>query len=378
MDASVNRIPPSKDERTLTIALRQSGDTRSSVEISLQELNMLVKTAGAVTVGTRIVSRDAIHPSYIVGKGFLDEIKGIISEYDIKLIVFDLNNIRPAQVRNLEEALKCRIVGRTEIILDIFARRARSSEAKIQVELAQLNYILPRLKGLGGVLSRLGGGIGTRGPGEKMLETDRRHVIRRITTLKKKLEKIHAHRERTRSSRKNEVLGAVVGYTNAGKSTLINLLAKDDLFVENRLFATLDSYTRKVFIEEGKQVLLSDTVGFIRNLPSHLIESFRSTLDEIQNADFILHVVELTSPDIETNISTVEQELNNLESFDKPVILFFNKTDLLGEEGNTGLRFRFPEAIFGSARTGDGIDQLKEALGDTWERMQRRQALIHN
>ncbi len=379
MDASVNRIPPSKDERALILALKLDGTSRSAVEFSLEELNMLIKTAGAVTVESRIVSREQIHPSYIVGKGFLGEIKDLISEKDIKLIVFDLNNIRPAQVRNLEEALKCRIVGRTEIILDIFARRARSSEAKIQVELAQLNYILPRLKGLGGVLSRLGGGIGTRGPGEKMLETDRRHIIRRITSLKNKLEKIHAHRERTRSFRKKEVLGAVVGYTNAGKSTLINSLAKDDLFVEDRLFATLDSYTRKVFIEQGKQVLLTDTVGFIRNLPSHLIESFRSTLDEIQNADFILHVVDLTSPDIETNIQTVERELNSLGSFDKPTILFFNKIDLLkGDTGNYSLQLRYPGALFGSAVTGYGIDLLKVRLKEIHDQLQYRQVLIQN
>ncbi|HRZ27084.1 MAG TPA: GTPase HflX, partial [Spirochaetota bacterium] len=194
MDASVNRIRSSKDERAYLLGVRIRGDSIGPVEYSLEELGMLVKTAGAVPVGRRIITRDSIDPSYIVGRGFVDELRRLISELDLKLIVFDLNSIRPAQVRNLEDALKCRVIGRTEIILDIFARRARSSESKIQVELAQLHYILPRLKGLGGVLSRLGGGIGTRGPGEKMLETDRRHVLRRIHSLDEKLEKIRQHR----------------------------------------------------------------------------------------------------------------------------------------------------------------------------------------
>ena len=197
------------------------------------------------------VRRDSIDPAFIIGKGYVEKFRTMISELNLKLIVFDLNNIKPAQIRNLEEELKCRVVGRNEIILDIFARRARSAESKIQVELAQLRYILPRLKGLGGVLSRLGGGIGTRGPGETMLETDRRHILRRIDTLSSKLKHYREHRKRTRTARSGMLSGAVVGYTNAGKSTLINLLARDDLFVENRLFATLDSYTRSVYICSG-------------------------------------------------------------------------------------------------------------------------------
>ena len=299
MDASVNRIPTSKDERAFLIAVKMRDSTSDAIEHSLNELTMLVSTAGGIVVNKRIVKRDKIDATYIIGKGFVEKIKLIIKENDIKILVFDLNSIRPAQVRNLEETLKCRVIGRTEVILDIFARRARSAESKIQVELAQLRYILPRLKGLGGVLSRLGGGIGTRGPGEKMLETDRRHILRRITTLSRKLDKIKKHRARSRKSRSKEFIGAVIGYTNAGKSSLINVLAKDDLFVENKLFATLESYTRTVYLARSKKVLLSDTVGFIRNLPANLIESFNSTLEEIHDANFILHVVELTSEDIE-------------------------------------------------------------------------------
>lgn len=363
MDASVNRIPSSQDERALLLAVRLRGEDPEAVQFSLEELALLVETAGAIAVDSRIVNRDKIDASYIIGRGFLKELREMISDKNLKLIVFDMNNIRPAQVRNLEEELKCRVVGRTEIILDIFARRARSAESKIQVELAQLRYILPRLKGLGGVLSRLGGGIGTRGPGEKMLETDRRHVLRRIHTLSKKLDRVVSHRQRTRSARKSELVGAVVGYTNAGKSTLINLLARDDLFVENRLFATLDSYTRRVYLNKEKVVLLTDTVGFIRNLPAHLIDSFRSTLEEIKHADFLLHVVDLNSHDIETAIVTVENEIERQDSLDKPVILFFNKADAcLDKSVINRARSRYPEAVIGSAHTGEGIEELKEIM----------------
>jgi len=363
MDASVNRITSSKDERSLLIAVRMQKTTKAAVEYSLEELKLLVKTAGGVIVDSMTVNRERIDPAYIIGKGYIPKIQEIIKEKKLKLIVFDMNNIRPAQIRNLEDVLKCRVVGRNEVILDIFARRARSAEAKIQVELAQLKYILPRLKGLGGVLSRLGGGIGTRGPGEKMLETDRRHILRRITSLKQKLEKHQAHRARTRSSRRSEYLGAVVGYTNAGKSTFINLLARDDLFVENRLFATLDSYTREVYLAEGEKTLLTDTVGFIRNLPANLIESFRSTLEDIQNADYIIHVVEITALDMEVNMATVDQELNELDCYKKPTILFFNKADLLADDARLNLvALQWPDAVIGSAREGTGIDELKARI----------------
>ena len=222
MDASVNRIPSSKDERALIFGIRIRGAGNEYLENSLDELGLLVKTAGAIVAYKHIVNRDKIDASFIVGKGYLDEMTRMIADLNIRLVVFDLNTIRPAQIRNLEDRLKCRVVGRTEIIMDIFARRARSAEAKIQVELAQLKYILPRLKGLGGVLSRLGGGIGTRGPGEKMLETDRRHVLRRISTLDQKLKRVKKTPGHRPKSRRSELIGAVVGYTNAGKSTLIN------------------------------------------------------------------------------------------------------------------------------------------------------------
>ncbi|MBN1495491.1 MAG: GTPase HflX [Spirochaetes bacterium] len=360
MDASVNRIPSSKDERALLFGVRMRGTDARHVEASLDELELLVTTAGAVVVDRHIVTRESIDASFIVGKGYLDVIAEMIRDRDIRLIVFDLNGIRPAQVRNLEDRLKCRVVGRTEIIMEIFARRARSAEAKIQVEMAQLKYILPRLKGLGGVLSRLGGGIGTRGPGEKMLETDRRHVLRRIKTLNQKLERIKKHRDTARKGRRNEIVVAVVGYTNAGKSTLINCLAHDDLFVEDRLFATLDSYTRAVYLADGKKCLMVDTVGFIRNLPSSLIESFRSTLEEIRNADFLIHVIDISSPDIESNRNTVQQELHDLGCADKKTILFFNKADLLHDEATLNRVIgHYPDAVIGSAALGTGLDELK-------------------
>jgi len=366
MDASVNRIASSKDERALLISLYIKGEDRIKSEYSLEELKLLVKTAGAIIIDSLSVKRDFIDPAFILGSGYVDFLKTAIEEKDIRLIVFDLINIKPAQIRNLEDKLKCRVIGRNEVILDIFARRARSAESKIQVELAQLKYILPRLKGLGGVLSRLGGGIGTRGPGETMLETDRRHVLKRIDTLSKKLKKYEAHRKRTRSSRKNQFTGSVVGYTNAGKSTLINLLARDDLFVEDRLFATLDSYTRKVYINPEIRILLTDTVGFIQNLPANLIESFRSTLEDIENSDFILHVVDINAPDIESNIKTVEAELLKLNIVDKPVILFFNKIDKASEYSMNLVNSRYPGSVKGSAMTSAGIDQIREAMADIY------------
>jgi len=367
MDASVNRIQSSEEERTLLLSLRLNNKNITEVKYSLEELKLLAKTAGAIVVRSKIINRDRINAAFIVGQGYLEQIKKIIKENNIKLIIFDLNTTRPAQIRNLEDFLKCRVIGRTEIILDIFAKRAKSAEAKVQIELAQLKYLLPRLKGLGDVLSRLGGGIGTRGPGEKMLESDRRHLNRRILVLRKKLLKFQEHRARTRSSRSDQFLGSVVGYTNAGKSTLINVLAKDDLFVEDRLFATLDSYTRTVFLSPHKKALLTDTVGFIRNLPANLVESFKSTLEDIQNSDFIIHVVDLNSFDLETNIFTVNKELEEMNCLDKPIILFFNKSDLLKDDKKIDfINSEYPKSIVGSMKTLAGVEKLKKRILDLY------------
>lgn len=357
--------------------MRIGSQNHEEVADSLEELKLLVVTAGGIIIESLVIRRDAIDAATLLGKGQIDRIRALVAEKDIKLVVFDINNIRPAQVRNLEDCFKCRVIGRTEVILDIFAKRARSAESKIQVELAQLNYLLPRLKGLGGVLSRLGGGIGTRGPGEKMLETDRRHILRRINKLSGKLEHIETHREVVRKSRAAEVLGAVVGYTNAGKSTLINLLARDDLFVENRLFATLDSYTRSVYLEDSKKVLLSDTVGFIRNLPVNLIESFKSTLAEIRNAQFLIHVVDVSSRHIESDIATVESELVALDSMQKPCIIFFNKADAREDRSVVEMMTnRHPGSIAGSALTGEGIDILKSRIIHIYDSIAGREFVL--
>ncbi|HPB82744.1 MAG TPA: GTPase HflX [Spirochaetota bacterium] len=382
MDASVNRIVPVTDERAYLVGVRLPDQDIEDTGDSLQELSFLVLTAGGIVVDSTIVRRSAIDASTIIGKGHLETLKKFIAENSVKLVVFDLNMIRPAQIRNLEEFLKCRVIGRTEVILDIFAKRARSAESKIQVELAQLKYLLPRLKGLGEALSRLGGGIGTRGPGEKMLETDRRHIQRKINKLNDKLKKISKHRNLTRRSREGEVRGAVVGYTNAGKSTLLNYLAKDDLFVENRLFATLDAYTRSVYLDETRKVLLTDTVGFIRNLPANLIESFKSTLEEISNAHFIIHVVDINSRHIGGDIDTVEKELHSLGCLDKPTILFFNKTDaVINPDHIEAVAQRYSGSYTGSALTGDGIPELKDAIAlfvdEERARQLRHEATLH-
>ncbi len=371
MDASVNRIPSSADERALLVAIHIHGHDEDLVVQSLDELSMLVTTAGAMIVESLILKRKSLDAAHLIGKGQMERITALIAEKNIRLVVFDQNAVKPAQIRNLETIFKCRVVGRTEVILDIFARRARSAESKIQVELAQLRYILPRLKGLGGVLSRLGGGIGTRGPGEKMLETDRRHIQRRIAKLNDRLEGITEHRKLIRVGRAGQVRGAVVGYTNAGKSTLLNLLARDDLFVEDRLFATLDAYTRVVYLEKDKKALLTDTVGFINNLPANIVESFKSTLEEIRNAHFIIHVIDITAQNLLQNIRTVEKELAALECADVPTVLFFNKCDRAESiELINAVRNRYPSGIAGSAITGEGIDRLKNVMLGLYDRME--------
>jgi GTP-binding protein HflX len=369
MDASVNRIPSSRDERAFLLSIQLPEITKENAEYSINELELLVKTAGGFVSGKRIIKRRAYDSSYIAGAGFWEQMSDTIQKESIKLVVLDINNLRPGQVRNIEEKIKVRVIGRTEIILDIFACRAKSRESKLQIELAKLNYILPRLKGYGKVLSRLGGGIGTRGPGEKMLEKDRRHIQRRITVLKNDLSKIKKHRDRTRKSRNSCITCAVAGYTNAGKSTLVNSLARDDLFVENRLFATLEAYTRTVYLEEGKKLLMTDTVGFIRNLPANLVASFRSTLEEITDADFVLHVVDATAEDFKGHIQTVHDELLRLEVDPENVLLYCNKSDRIGEEQKKLVKTLFPEAVFGSAIAQNGTDKLRRELISMYEKI---------
>lgn len=334
------------------------------IEQSLDELKDLVKTAGAETVGRVIQRRENIHPGTYVGKGKIDEIKELIWELDADGIVCD-DELSPAQMANLSEMLDVKIMDRTLIILDIFAARASTSEGKIQVELAQLKYRQSQLTGAGKALSRLGGGIGTRGPGEKKLETDRRLIKNRIAQLNRELKDVLKHRELTREQRiRNHMpVAAIVGYTNAGKSTLLNTLTQADVLEEDKLFATLDPTTRNLALPRGQQILLTDTVGFIRKLPHHLIQAFKSTLEEAKYADIIIHVVDASNPSMDEQMYVVYETLQRLEVLDKPVITVFNKMDRLNE-GIIVRDFQADKIVQISARTGEGLGELLNVIED--------------
>lgn len=367
----VNKSQKKITERTLLIAVQLPSISNNEIQESLDELVLLVDTAGGAVVDKIIFKRKALDASYYLGTGQLESLKPKIEELEIDLVIIDTNNLRPSQNRHISEMLECKVISRTEVILDIFAKRASSAEAKIQVELAQLKFIMTTLKGQGLELSRLGGGIGTRGPGETALETDRRHIANRIVLLNNKLKEVVSHRSENRKSRDYKFSGAVVGYTNAGKSSLVNRLTKSDLFAEDKLFATLDSFTRKFYINENLTVLLTDTVGFIRNLPANLISSFKSTLEEIVFSDFIIHVVDITSNNVEDKINVVQSELESLGAIDKEQILFFNKIDICPEDKINQLKLKFPEAIFGSANKKDGFDELKNRIEDIFIRSKK-------
>lgn len=333
-------------------------------EESLDELGELAKTAGAEVVGRMIQSREYIHPATYIGKGKITELKELLWETDATGIVCD-DELTSVQLKNLEQELGCKIIDRTLLILDIFAARAVSSEGKIQVELAQLKYRASRLIGLGNSLSRLGGGIGTRGPGEKKLEMDRRLIRERISRLKKELREVEQHRELLRTQRKvsNLKVAALVGYTSAGKSSLENALTGAGILEDAMLFSTLDTTTRALELEGKQQVLLTDTVGFIRKLPHHLIEAFKSTLEEAKYADIIIHVVDASNPQMDTQMYVVYDTLRQLGVEGKPVITLFNKQDKL--ESPQMFRDLHADYTFAvSAKTGQGLDELKGALLD--------------
>ncbi|MDD7220548.1 MAG: GTPase HflX [Clostridia bacterium] len=348
------------EERVILVAVQAGIST--DAEDSLDELEELARTAGAVTVGKIIQNREEVHPGTYIGKGKIEEVRSLIYAMDATGIICD-DELSPAQFNNLERELECKIMDRTLLILDIFAAHAVTSEGKIQVELAQLRYRAARLSGLGSSLSRLGGGIGTRGPGEKKLETDRRLIRARISALKKELVQVEKHRQLIREgrSRNNIKTAAIVGYTNAGKSTLLNKLTGADVLSENKLFATLDPTTRLMNLKDGQQILLTDTVGFINKLPHHLVEAFKSTLEEAVYADYIIHVVDASSPKAEMQMQVVYETLKELGALGKKTITLFNKQDMPEAHQIRDMKADYSLKI--SAKTGEGLDELDALLG---------------
>ena len=347
-------------ERVILVGVCLPG--QEDIEASLEELSELAKTAGAQTVGKVVQSRDQVHPGTYVGKGKIDEIKSLLWELDATGIICD-DELSPAQMKNLQDELDAKVMDRTLVILDIFAARASTSEGKIQVELAQLKYRQTRLAGFGTAMSRLGGGIGTRGPGEKKLEMDRRLIKNHIALLNRELKSVKCHREVTRERRaKSHIpVAAIVGYTNAGKSTLLNTLTGAGILAEDKLFATLDPTTRSLKLPSGQEILMTDTVGFIRKLPHHLIDAFKSTLEEAKYADMILHVVDASNPQADEQMFTVYETLQGLKVQDKPIITVFNKQDRL--ESVPVIRdFKADYTVSVSAKTGAGLDELLETI----------------
>ena len=333
-----------------------------NAQVSMDELEELARTAGAVVAAKIIQKRDKPDSATYVGSGRLEEIKAFTEANDVDLLIFD-GELTPSQQRNIEDETDIRVIDRTTLILDIFAARARSNEGKIQVELAQLKYSLPRLGGKGAEMSRLGGGIGTRGPGESKLESDRRHIHRRIQSLQEELVQIAKRRENLRARREKDGIEtvAIVGYTNAGKSTLMNTLTNAGVLAENKLFATLDPTTRMLELDGHQQVLLTDTVGFIRKLPHHLIEAFKSTLEEAKYADYIFHVVDASNPQMDKQMHIVYETLDRLGVKNKKIVTLFNKMDQRTEEEPLQ-DFRADHILMISAARNEGLDKIKDLL----------------
>ena len=361
MKAAPHAVPrPPRRERALLAG--HAGRSRVPLGPSLDELALLADTAGARVAGRLVQRRGPVHPATFLGRGKVEELKAEVAAADAELVIFD-DDLSPAQVRNLEKAVGCKVIDRSELILDIFARRARTRESRLQVELAQLEYTLPRLTGMWRHLERQAGGIGTRGPGETQLETDRRLVRERIARLREALRGVERERETQRARRRREFRAALVGYTNAGKSTLFNALTRSDVFVEDRLFATLDSTTRRMANAERAVALLTDTVGFIRKLPHHLVASFHSTLVEAIEADLLLHVTDAADPQFRRHIAAVDEVLDAILAEPRPPrIMVFNKCDRLDEAAAAALRVEFPDCAVVSAATGEGLPALRARL----------------
>ena len=377
MDKLTNEIIT---ERAVLVGVSTPVIGNERVEEYLKELAFLLETAGGIAVKTFIQNLPYPDPKTYLGSGKLQEVARWIKENEIDLAIFD-DELSPSQIRNIEAILNCKILDRTNLILDIFSKRAQTANAKVQVELAQYKYLLPRLTGMWTHLEKQRGGIGMRGPGEKEIETDRRIIRDKISLLKEKLKEIDRQKLTQRSNRDQYVRVSLVGYTNVGKSTLMNLISKSDLFAENKLFATLDTTVRKVVID-NLPFLLSDTVGFIRKLPTGLVDSFKSTLDEIRETDLLLHVVDISHPDFEEQIAVVNQTLTDINAGDKPVILVFNKIDqykwtekdsddltprekcniTLEELKQTWMAKSRSNTLFISAKTKENLEELKKVL----------------
>ena len=356
-----------KKEKFILVAVSTSNEKET--KSSLDELEELVYTAGAKSVGRLVQNRERIHAVTYLGKGKLEELKEMLLYMEADGVLCD-DELSPAQLRNLERILDTKIVDRTMLILDIFAKRASTGEGKIQVELAQLKYAAVRLVGLRSSLSRLGGGIGTRGPGEKKIELDRRLIHNRISVLKEELREVKKQRDIRRKARKDNFVIAIVGYTNAGKSTFLNKLTGADVLAEDKLFATLDPTTRKLKLPSGNEVLLTDTVGFIRKLPHHLIEAFKSTLEEAKYADLILHMIDASNPEADTQMLIVYNTLRELGIEDKEVVSLYNKIDIMPEDTILPRDFHAEHTLKISAKTGEGLEEFKE-LVDKILRQQR-------
>jgi GTP-binding protein HflX len=355
--------PPT--EKALLVAVSRKGSRAvSQVQEHLDELARLVDTAGASVVGRLTQQVAAPSPATLLGEGKVEELKALVRDTSATLAVFD-EELTPVQGANLERELGIRVMDRAEVILDIFSTRARTAEAKLQVELAQLEYLLPRLTRMWTHLSRIRGGIGLRGPGETQLETDRRMIRQKIQHHRGKLQDVARHRETLRGGRQKLLHASLVGYTNAGKSSVLRALTGDhDIFVEDRLFATLDTLTREVDVGDGVRGRVTDTVGFIRKLPHHLVASFRATLEEAREADVLLHVIDASHPEWEEQVAVVEQVLAELDLADRPVVMVFNKIDLLPDPTGFAQRISqiYPGAVFATTMRTDGVEALKAAL----------------
>lgn len=354
-------------ERAILVSIQTGNDEED--RISLDELAELVHTAGAEIIGTFGQRRQKKDPTHYIGQGKAEELYAEVQELGADLVIVD-DELSPIQQRNLEDAVSVRVIDRTQLILDIFAQRAQTREGKLQVELAQLKYLLPRLVGSGAAMSRLGGGIGTRGPGETKLESDRRRIRSRITDLSEELEEVRRHRRVQRQARERLPFptAALVGYTSAGKSTLLNTLTGAEVFVDRKLFATLDPTTRRVLLPDGSALLITDTVGFIRKLPHQLVAAFRATLEEVLEADFLVHVVDASHPDMDSQITAVHEVLSELGAGEKLSVTVFNKSDMVADQYALRLLVAStPRSVYISAKNHEGIPQLMTLLGKTIE-----------